>query len=132
MSPKLQKDLRRRFPDYLRKNKPAIHPYDKYDMECGDGWWWLIDQLLNSIQLRMKYAMYTIEPIKVVQVKEKFGQLNFRYMGGDDIIRNYVTFAEILSNKICEDCGTTKDVMQNSTGCIKTLCTECRKKKGSD
>jgi len=44
-------------------------------------------------------------PVKIAQVKEKFGTLRFYYDGGDDTIRGMVEFAEYLSSKTCQETG---------------------------
>ena len=68
--------------------------------------------------------------IQVTQIKEKFGGLNFYYYGGDDYIYGLVHFAESLSYKICENCGTTMNV-GHTQGWVYTVCTKCLKKSGS-
>lgn len=66
-----------------------------------------------------------IEKIPVaVQVKEKFGTLQFYVGGATDEQYNYIRFAESMSGRICETCGTTEDVFQTS-GWIKTTCKTC-------
>jgi hypothetical protein len=40
-----------------------------------------------------------------VQVKEKFGGLRFYVNGATDKHWNYITFAESMSYRTCEDCG---------------------------
>jgi hypothetical protein len=42
----------------------------------------------------------------VSQVKEKFGGLRFYIDGGTDEHYNYITFAESMSYRICEVCGS--------------------------
>ena len=66
---------------------------------------------------------------EVVQVKEKYGTLRF-YTGGttpsrevDDKIQEYVSFAEMLSECICETCG--KPGSLRPMGWYKTLCYDC-------
>jgi len=64
--------------------------------------------------------------VHINQIKEKFGGLRYYYSGGDDTIYGMVSLAESLSYKICETCGSTKDIGQTS-GWITTLCKECAK-----
>ena len=63
--------------------------------------------------------------VEAVQVKEKFGGLRFYVNGADETANAYIDFAESLSFRVCEYCGSTKDVSQTKTGWIKTLCQEC-------
>jgi hypothetical protein len=69
-----------------------------------------------------------VEPsldVVAAQVKEKFGGLRFYVDGADDVVHNYITFAEELSYEICERCGSTADIGQTTTGWISTLCRTC-------
>jgi len=65
--------------------------------------------------------------VNIDQIKEKFGGLRFYYSGGDDFIFGAVSLAENMSYKICECCGTTKNIGQTK-GWITTLCKECAEK----
>lgn len=104
-------------------NEP-LYPIE-FGIECGKGWYWLLDNLLETISnyIENNYSKLSC-PIKIVQIKEKFGGLRFYYDGGDDMIRGMVLFAEDLSYKICETCGSTKEVFHTS-GWIKTICKKC-------
>jgi hypothetical protein len=60
-----------------------------------------------------------------VQVKEKFGGLRFYVTGGTDAQHTMIEFAENMSYRICEDCGTTKDAKCRRQGWHRTLCVPC-------
>jgi hypothetical protein len=62
--------------------------------------------------------------LRIDQIKEKFGGLRFYYTGGDDTIYGMTSLAESLSYRICEACGSTKDVGQTQ-GWIYTVCKPC-------
>lgn len=102
----------------------------RFGFEHGDGWFWILDQLCDSIQRYIDNKNKYIDPDKQVpqvvasQVKEKFGYLNFYYEGGDDIINGMITFAASLSQQVCEKCGTMENVGRTS-GWIKILCKDC-------
>lgn len=55
-------------------------------------------------------------PVKIAQVKEKFGTLRFYYDGGDDTIRGMVEFAEYLSSKTCQETGNPGSLHVKSKG----------------
>ena len=55
-----------------------------------------------------------------VQVKEKFGGLRFYVGGATDKSHNYITFAESMSYRTCEVCGSPGKTYTN--GWHKTLC----------
>jgi hypothetical protein len=65
--------------------------------------------------------------IKISQIKEKFGGLRFYYYGGDKYIDGLTSFAESLSYKICEQCGTTINV-GSTQGWMCVVCEDCYKK----
>lgn len=68
-----------------------------------------------------------IPQVVAVQVKQKFGGLRFYCVGGNTEIRAMIHFAESLSEKICEECGSPGS--QNDSGYIRTLCCACKTKR---
>ena len=102
-----------------------------WGFEHGDGWFWLLDQLCDSIQnyvdINNKYRSEEVKKIPQViatQVKEKFGTLNFYSQGGDEYTRGMIRLAEDMSANICEFCGSTINVGRTS-GWISTVCKDC-------
>jgi len=94
----------------------------RFGIECNDGWFTLLDTLMHRI---MTYCVYNkIETIKIKQIKEKFGGLEFYYDNGDDYIKGLVSEARAMSVKICEFCGTTYNVGK-TRGYISTICKDC-------
>lgn len=77
---------------------------------------------LASLEARLAAALETI-PV-ADQVKEKYGGLRFYADRGTDADRYFIRFAEEMSYRICESCGTTRDVHQ-TTGWIRTICRPC-------
>lgn len=104
-----------------------------FGFEVGNGWYNLLECLLKMAkwnqthwddnknwalkqqaegkvhEVYKKYlepnAVNPFDGFHVSQVKEKFGQLRFYYSGGDGEFHGAVEFAEILSGRICEECG---------------------------
>jgi len=113
----------------LHSQKEMVLPI-QFGFECGDGWFTLLDQLMHSIEWHLDpshtWPRKERLPFQIVQVKEKFGGLRFYFHGGDDYIHGMVSFAEALSYKICEHCGSTNNVTQTE-GWIITLCEDCMK-----
>lgn len=60
------------------------------------------------------------------QVKEKYGGLRFYVEGASREQYAVISFAEALSDHICEKCGSTKNI-GHTMGWITTLCEECGK-----
>lgn len=107
-------------------------------IDCGDGWYNLIDTLSGKLELMIRADDWDfacglprtkILPY-VVQIKEKFGQLRF-YLNEypDDVYWDVVSNAEHDSLRICEECGDTDGQKTSTqTGWIKTLCGTCNLK----
>jgi len=104
----------------------------QFGIECGDGWYMLLDNLMGSIESHLNpensWPRKERVPLQIDQIKEKFGGLRFYYSGGTDRVTGMVDFAERLSYCICEHCGSTKNVRQTK-GWIKTLCEDCMEKQ---
>jgi len=129
--------MRKELDDKLVKKYPKIFA-DRYGdkretcmcwgFSCGDGWYWLIDQLCSNLQWNTDQNNKNGEYPQVVasQVKEKFGGLCFYVKSATPEQYAQIHFAESMSRHICESCGTTKNLGQTS-GWIKVLCEDCSK-----
>jgi hypothetical protein len=110
---------------FINRYKGPMESCLYFGFDCNDGWFWLIDNLCNSIQSYIDNNSHKgISQVVATQVKEKFGGLSFYYSGGDDIIDGMVWLAESMSYDICEFCGSTIDIGQTK-GWIYTICKEC-------
>lgn len=98
--------------------------------ECGDGWFWLIDNLCNCIQSYIDDNKHLkIKQIETTQVKEKFATLRFYVNYSNELIDGMIWLAEHMSAGICESCGSNENVTQNKKGYIQSLCKKCRKQE---
>lgn len=123
MNSTLTKMLYDKYPKlFIQKDNDMRTTCMCWGFECGDGWFWLIDQLCGSIQSYIDCN--NKEQVEVTQVKEKFGTLSFYIDGADDWVYGMIAFAESMSASICEVCGSTDGVTQTD-GWIKTLCKKC-------
>jgi hypothetical protein len=109
-----------------------------WGIECEDGWYDIIDCLCHEIIKKSRKerslersveeyeeAMKKFERIpSIIQIKEKFGLLTVYINNINKEHKALIDFAERLSSKTCEFCGTSKDVKLTSVGWIKTLCPE--------
>jgi len=81
-----------------QNNPRPFHAIEGFGIECGDGWFDIIDKLSKQI-----------EDLKVgavaVQVKEKYGTLRFYLNGYNEKIDKFIRTAERKSAKTCEVCG---------------------------
>lgn len=121
--------------DLVEKYRPlfydehGLHPAN-YGIACSDGWYAILDDLLNIIQHHVdhknKYRTEGEEELKfqVAQIKEKFGTLRFYFDGGNEYINGLVRYAEVLSRNVCETCGSNQHV-GITTGWFKVRCQSC-------
>lgn len=136
MTPEKDALLRSKYPKIFARSEYEKEPIDLWGLECGDGWFNLIDSLCNKIQKHVDRRAANIqdatelENIQVVaqQVKEKFGGLRFYVSGGDDITDALISFAETMSFKICETCGNSA-TQKNVGTWIHTSCDPCFEKR---
>ena len=127
MNTKLEKKLYKKYPKIFRQRKlPMSQTCICWGLECGDGWYFLIDHLCGLLQWDIDRNEH--EQIEAVQVKEKFGTLRFYTNGADEKQDGMISFAEDLSGYICEECGSTDKVTQTK-GWIITLCKSCMDKR---
>jgi len=131
MSPELDKKIVEKYPKifadrYEDMQKTAMC----WGFEHSDGWYWLLDQLCDSIQSYIdtnnnyRDKDKQIPQVVATQVKEKWGTLNFYYTGGDDMIDGMISLAENMSSYICEICGTTENV-GITIGWLTNVCKKC-------
>ena len=133
MSPELDEQLCKKYPEIFKDRYGDIrNSCMPWGFDCGDGWYPLIDELCRLIMWHCDHFNYNIEkheydklPYPVaVQVKEKFGTLRFYINGGDEAINNYISMADCLSGRICEECGLMKNARTWNFGWLRTLCVE--------
>lgn len=115
MSPELEQKLLDKYPKLFSSKQ-------FWGIECGDGWYDLLDSLCGSID---SYGI--LDQVYVDQVKEKFGQLRFYVTGGDDMVDGMIWMAEHMSGHTCEVCGNRGEM--RTAGWIRTLCDEHFKKE---
>ncbi len=93
-----------------------------WGLECGDGWYTLIDSLCGMIEHHLKYnAPPDAPPVVALQIKEKFGTLRFYVSGGDTVTDSFIQFAEYFSGKVCEQCGNPGKIRDDMSW-LTTLC----------
>ncbi len=124
MREELDKLLCERYPKMMvNRNKPMTETCMCWGFECGDGWFNILNQLMNNIQHHIDWKEKQGKPVPQVtldQVKEKFGTLRFYYTGGDEYISGLVSMAEAMSGVTCEECGNPGE--RHGGGWVRTLC----------
>lgn len=105
MSPELDDALCKRYHRIFEIKKSCDNTsLACFGFECQDGWFNIIDTLCEQIQSHIDHHGHP--QVLARQVKEKFGQLRFYHTHGDEVVSALVGFAEALSEKTCELCGS--------------------------
>jgi hypothetical protein len=125
MTKKLELKLQKKYPKIFKDlyGEPSKTNM-AFGIECGDGWYRLIDALCGYIAFNVR--VNNMPSVTATQIKEKYGRLCFYYIGGNDHIDGAVCFAEYLSGLICELCGNPGSI--NS----REIWLSCRCKKCMD
>lgn len=104
MNQELQGILFERYPAiFIEKNLSRYESAMYQGIECGDGWFTLIDTLCRRLQKETDQS--ETPQIVVTQIKEKLGRLRFRTRTASERQRAMIELAEALSECTCEICG---------------------------
>lgn len=123
MKQELQEQLYKKYPSIFAKKDLTIQQSCMaWGVECGDGWYDLIDKLCADL-------MDLNSSVVATQVKEKFGCLRF-YADienpisekNSDLIWERIYKAEMDSETICEVCGKKGKI--RAGGWLRSLCKE--------
>ena len=145
MNPDLQAQLLQRYPRFFRA--PGLQlsevetdgppgdrlesnegPFDHHGIECGDGWYAVVDRLCHACEQEIEALIATgvaqTNWPRVAQIKEKAGSLRF-YLNGQatEALREQIHQAEIESRSTCEQCG--KPGLLRDGRWRKTQCDTC-------
>lgn len=123
MKQELDEALCAKYPKiFADRHAPMTETCMCWGFSCDDGWYRLIDGLCSCIQnyIDLNHKDDVGMQVVALQVKEKFGVLNFYYRGGNELVAGMVWFAEHLSGSICEVCG--QPGLRRHGDWIRTLC----------
>lgn len=155
MKAELQNKLFEKYPKIFRQKDLSMKETCMcWGIDCGDGWYALLDclcfelqnladngestyryypfgrflsELFRNTKLRGRWIKKPLPQIEAIQVKEKFGTLRFYNTGYCEQSEVLIRYAEILSSCTCEVCGSTKDASLTKGFWLKTLCKNCKK-----
>ena len=125
-------------------------------IECGQGWKWIIERFLESLEWIEKNRTYDTNPnfdkdapygngntpsyevgpptIKIFQIKEKFGRLSIYIEEMSDRVRRDVECAiakaEARAELTCKYCGKLEKDMKPTKGWVLYICEECHERTG--
>jgi hypothetical protein len=94
---------------------------DPFNFECGEGWQGIVAGLCERLEALAR------PQLKIVQIKEKFGDLRVYVEGGDEAAFALIREAGAASSTVCERCGAPGT--KTSDGWILTLCPACQAKR---
>lgn len=118
-----EKELLLKYPKiFKQKDLPMSETAMCWGIECGKGWYHLIDNLCYHLQ--QLTDLYNHPQIEFVQVKEKFGSLRIYVNEASEMQQMLIDFVENLSSDVCENCGKPSSIIEN-LGWLKTLCEDC-------
>ena len=100
-------------------------PYELFGIECGKGWGSLYQPILDKVEEINKED--PDNPIEVLQVKEKFGQLIICLNRYTPELTEMCMDASEKSNYICEECGERSEPRMDK-GWIYQMCDKCYEK----
>jgi hypothetical protein len=138
--------------EQLYKNNPILFENNELSIDVGDGWFTIIDTLCSCIcsevdklngeltvctdekQMRQLYTKLVDARNRLprlVQIKEKFGELRFYYSRNaenSERIDALVSFAEDMCSRTCSYCGSPgKKLRQGEkTGWVSVICEGCQ------
>lgn len=146
MQAQLQAELVRRYPKFFRPpGKRLIDPdvicghedrllndrapFDERGIECGDGWFDLIDRLSCACENEIKTLTTQGLPMErwpcIAQIKEKLGGLRFYVRGSlsDDLLERILQVENVESLRVCERCGEPGNLRDGPW--LHTYCDNC-------
>lgn len=111
----------------------AKNDYDRIKDKVDRPRWRGSDKIVTLASINEAQAKMDEEALKVpvaTQVKEKYGGLRFYVSGAMDDQYNYISFAESMSYRTCETCGSPGKLY--AYGWYKTLCSVHAKEDGRE
>ena len=104
MTPALDALLCQRYPQLFqhRHAEPQTCAMS-WGLQCGDGWFDLIDILCESLQQETEHG--DAPQAVAMQVKQKWGRLRFSVESATERQQAMIDLAEALSARLCEQCG---------------------------
>lgn len=107
--------------------------YEYIKDRLGIGRWEGSKIIISQVEIDEARTKLDEETLKVpiaTQVKEKFGGLRFYVSGASDEQYNYISFAESMSYRTCEECGAQGRLYTD--GWHRTLCSVHAKQEGKE
>jgi hypothetical protein len=112
----------------LVKPKRPFYSFEGFGIECGKGWYDILDRLCTNIEQILDRDVKDLKlHFYITQIKEKFGGLRFYTSCCTDEIEMFIRAAEKESYKTCEECGRPGKC--NKGGWLSVLCDKCKEER---
>jgi len=130
---KKEEEFKKKYPDIYSPYQWADPLVAKYPnlfrrtkvIPVGIGWAHIIESLLEIIDHHVStLPLEQREKIHVAQIKEKFGGLRFYLTDDTPYIQGAISFASLMSEATCEDCGAP-GIKKSVSSWIKCRCNVC-------
>jgi hypothetical protein len=99
------------------------------NVSCGEGWKLILERLCATI------AALELPELRVVQIKQKLGELRFYVTGITEDAHDAVAVAQLEALATCEECGAVKGTHgaqpRPYTDWLGALCERCRDVRAS-
>ena len=100
----LQDILFEKYPKiFIQKDLPMTRTCMCWGIQCGDGWFYLLDELCNRIQQHVDNKK--IQQVEAAQVKSKWGGLIFYVDNSNEYVDGLISMAERISYRVRERNG---------------------------
>ena len=110
------------------QNKYPVEFEHCTNFTISEHWLPIVEKLLNVIIMRRRRLHQ--EPLRILQIKSKFGGLRFNCIATFEIEEKYINAAEKQCKQICEVCGSKYGVKQEQIRTwVWTICPTCANKK---
>jgi hypothetical protein len=127
----LQEDFFEKYPQLFRgKDLPMTQTAMNWGIECGSGWYDILDELCGKIQAHYEENGY--DDVMFSQIKEKYSTLRIYVNYGSDVIYAYIDEAVEKSAHTCELCGSKRGCIRDDHGWVMVRCKKCWTKYNKD
>ena|SRR3990167_10617799 len=125
MKKELQDKIFSKYPKiFKQKDLPMTQTAMCWGLDCGDGWFDIIDRLCDAIQSYTDNNQKS--QVEAIQVKEKYGCLEFYTDNSDDYIQGMIALARNISQYTCEECGSKGELYEKNYW-WRVRCENCKK-----
>jgi hypothetical protein len=125
-SPKNEATIFARWPERFASRGDVSRSLMVFGFGCEDGWFPLISDLLEDLEPLAAPLDTREQPIEILQVKQKFGELRVAASRTNDAMEIVILAGQERRLQICEKCGGPGSLNRDVRGRRRTLFDQCR------